>query len=228
MRTIDNYSVYYAIPDEVITILEPSHKFYQYLKHKLWNNTCDKLDVFDGGLSYFYIDYAGNKDLQESMEDIIVKRDCSIWKSYKIILIFTKKVMEGLEFLHKKKICHLDIKPENIIVNTLKCDFKIIDFGFSSLEPFDDYVTNIKGTPGYFPKHYINLIEEPWLPTIYANDMILVNNKLPIIENRQLVYRIDSFCFGRVLYLVKYIFDDNKYLLPLSNLNSINCCVAFF
>ena len=27
VRSISNYSVYYAIPDEVINILEPSHKF---------------------------------------------------------------------------------------------------------------------------------------------------------------------------------------------------------
>jgi serine/threonine protein kinase len=224
VRSISNYSVYYAIPDEVINILEPTHKFYQYLKNKLWNRKIRNLDIFDGRLSYFYIDNAGNKDLQESMEDIIVKRDYSIWKSNKIILIFTKKIMAGVAFLHKKKLCHLDIKPENIIVNTLKCDFKIIDFGFCSLYPFDDYVNHLKGTQGYFPKAYNNRKIEPWLPKIYANDMILVNNKLPIKENRQLIYKIDSFCFGRVLYLVKYIFDDNKHRVSLNNSKSIKCC----
>ena len=36
--------------------------------------------------------------------------------------------MEGLNFLHINS-CHLDIKPENIMINLRDNSFKIIDFG---------------------------------------------------------------------------------------------------
>jgi len=41
-----------------------------------------------------------------------------------------KKIVEGFRFIHSKNICHLDIKPENIVFDK---NFKpiIIDFGFS-------------------------------------------------------------------------------------------------
>ena len=54
--------------------------------------------------------------------------------------------MTGLKFLHEKKLSHLDIKPENIMVNSRKFKFKIIDFGFCSQEPFQDFVTEVRGT----------------------------------------------------------------------------------
>ena len=119
--------------------------------------------------------------------------------------------MTGISYLHKIKICHLDLKPENIIVNTLKFEFKIVDFGFSSKEPFKDFLENIRGTPGYFPKNVSNHKIEYWLPKIDANDCIMENNSIPIVKNFKLVYGIDSYCLGRVLFFLKYIYDDNNY-----------------
>ena len=116
--------------------------------------------------------------------------------------------MEGLSFLHKKKICHLDIKPENIMVNTTTNEFRLIDFGFSSMEPFEDYVHKIRGTPGYFPKCF-NIEEvSPWLPKIKAIDTYSVNGEIPFRKDRKLVYKIDSYCFGRTLYYLKYIYKE--------------------
>ena len=45
-------------------------------------------------------------------------------------------MLEGINFLHEREICHLDIKPENILVKGE--EFRIIDFGFSSKYPFDE------------------------------------------------------------------------------------------
>jgi serine/threonine protein kinase len=155
------------------------------------------------------MDYAGNKELLETINDIESKYDFSIWNSYKTILKFSKHILDGLDFLHKKKICHLDIKPENIIVNTYKKTYKIIDFGFSSEEPFDDFVKHTRGTPGYFPKYFETEKPTPWLPKVDANDMIYDNNILFHID-RRLVYKIDSYCLGRVLYMLRYIYNDNR------------------
>ena len=135
--------------------------------------------------------------------------DFTFWKSYSQILKFAVKIMHGLNFLHEKQLCHLDIKPENIMVNTANKTFKIIDFGFCSIEPFDDYRHNIRVTPGYFRQYFKNVKIHPWFPKIEANDMILIDNQIPMVKNRKLVYKVDSYCFGRILYLLNYIYTDN-------------------
>ena len=45
--------------------------------------------------------------------------------------VIFKKIIEGIKFCHDRGICHLDIKPENIVFNT---DFEpvIIDYGFAA------------------------------------------------------------------------------------------------
>jgi len=206
IRNIDNYSNYYAINDEIGYILNQTDKFYNYVKDLFYP---ESLNIFNGPLLCYYIDYAGNKELLETITDIYINHDFSLWKSYKAILNFTKHIMMGLSFLHQNKLCHLDVKPENIMVNTKTSHFKLIDFGFTSKEPFDTYITNIRGTPGYFPQYFESEVITEWLPKIETNDMIIVNNSIPMARNRQLVYKIDSYCFGRALYFLKYIYTTN-------------------
>lgn len=216
IRKIKNYSNYFTIPDEEQFILKTNDKFYTVLKN-LFKSEHNKF--FYGNLIYNYIDYAGDKDLFDSIIDLKDNNDFTFWKSYKDIINFSKIMMEALNYLHQSKICHLDIKPENIIIDTLKRKFKIIDFGFSSLEPFDDYVNNIRGTIGYYPKKvrddYINI----YLPQITANDFEI--DPLPCKTNPKLVYTIDSFCLGRVLYFLKLVYQDHvkKYWFNLEKKN---------
>jgi len=227
VKKINNYSTYYSIPDEVSYLLKPSDNFYNTVKELVKS---EDVNFLNGELQCFYIDNAGDKDLLETFDDII-HLDFSFWKSYYDIFNFTKKIMEGLNYLHQNKICHLDIKPENIMVNTVTSNFKIIDFGYSSVEPFDDYVKKIKGTPGYFPK-FFNIQEItgglPWLPKIEATDMYLVNGQLPMIQNRKLVYKIDSYCLGRVLFFLNYIYKTNK--TDDSDYSCFSCfsCISYF
>lgn len=201
VRRIDNYSKYYSIPDELSFILKPTDKFYSYLK----KITTDA-NFFYGPLKCCYMEYAGDKDLLDTLKDMLNNYNV-YWTSYSKILKFTKHIMMGLGYLHDNRICHLDIKPENIIVNTRTGKYKIIDFGFSSLEPFDDFVYNIRGTPSYFPRYYPTEPITLWLPKVEANDM---EGNPPMRMNRYLVYKIDSYCFGRVLYFLKYLYEDQK------------------
>lgn len=46
--------------------------------------------------------------------------------------IIFKKILEGVQALHKNKICHRDIKPHNILLDD-NFNPKICDFGFSTL-----------------------------------------------------------------------------------------------
>ena len=49
----------------------------------------------------------------------------------KIISEITKKILEGLKFLHENKIIHRDLKPENILMSSDGSSVKIGDFGIS-------------------------------------------------------------------------------------------------
>ena len=201
VRNITKYRDYYAIPDELSVLIKPSDKFYEHAK-KL---SQDK-SMFYGSLNCMYIDYAGEKDLLGTMEDVI-NGDYTFWKSYKTILGFTKNILQSLKYLHDNKICHLDIKPENIMVNFRTKKFKLIDFGFASVEPFKDYINDLKGTPGYFPRKFPNEEPSEWLPEINANDIHPIDGLIPMQRNSRLVYKIDSYCFGRVLYFLKYVYE---------------------
>lgn len=206
IKTIKDYRKYYAIPEEVSFLLRTTDPFYEHL----WYNYYEGNEtIFKGNLTCFYIESAGNQELLDCISDIADNKK-HIWHSYSVILNFVKQIMKSINYLHEKKLCHLDIKPENIIVNTFTFRFKLVDFGFCSQEPFDDYVINISGTPGYFPKRFSSKQVKDYSPQIKANDFVLHNGFLPLDKNRKLVYKIDSFCLGRVIYIIKFMYDKYK------------------
>lgn len=203
VRKIANYEKYYAIPDSKYVVLFPEDLFYRHLEKIVKNMD----NIFNDKLYCFYINYAGNMDVLDSINSMNSLNYSQIWTSINSILKFSKHIMKGLDFLHQNKICHLDIKPENLMINLMDKSFRIIDFGFSSVEPFDDYIKDIRGTPAYFPKYYPNN-EDEGLPKIEANDLILINGQVPMATNRELVYKIDSYCLGRVINCLYYFYED--------------------
>lgn len=46
---------------------------------------------------------------------------------------YMQQILEGMQYVHKQNIVHLDLKPENIVcVDTTGTQIKIIDFGLAS------------------------------------------------------------------------------------------------
>ena len=209
IRSITECDKYYAIPESEVKELPPTSAFYRYLKNIFEKK---QLHIFTTTLSCFYVDYAGSMDMIDSIEKMLVERDKTVWKSHGSILEFANHIIKGVGYLHEKKICHLDIKAENIMIDIRDKDtivFRIIDFGFSSKEPFTEYINNTRGTPGYFPKYFEGFVE-PGLPPIYANDLEPEKKTglIPIKTNPKLVYKIDTYCLGRTLQYLLYHYNN--------------------
>ena len=208
IKKIANYENYYVIPDEEGFALKPDNPFYIYLKNKV------SLNIFKDVLYCHYVNNAGSMDMIDAIENMTNYKSKDVWYSFASILQFAKYIVEGLYYLHEYKICHLDIKPENIMIDMSKPEdkrFRIIDFGFSSVEPFTDYINDIRGTPGYFPKYIKGYSDpEPGLPLITANDLIggLFIGNIPMRKDYKQVYKIDSYCFGRTLNHLLYYYQE--------------------
>ncbi|KAH6775425.1 hypothetical protein C2S52_012986, partial [Perilla frutescens var. hirtella] len=69
-------------------------------------------------------------------------------------------IAKGLSYLHedcRQKIIHLDIKPQNILLDE-NHNAKLADFGLSKLIDRNqrEVVTNVKGTPGYLAPEWLS------------------------------------------------------------------------
>uniref|UniRef100_A0A4W6DE37 Death associated protein kinase 2 n=1 Tax=Lates calcarifer TaxID=8187 RepID=A0A4W6DE37_LATCA len=72
---------------------------------------------------------------------------------------FIKQVLDGVQYLHSKRIAHFDLKPENIMLldrNVPLPRIKIIDFGLAhKIEAGADF-KNIFGTPEFVAPEIVN------------------------------------------------------------------------
>ncbi|KAL3509079.1 hypothetical protein ACH5RR_028480 [Cinchona calisaya] len=86
------------------------------------------------------------------------KQDHSLpWLTRKKIIL---DIAKGLAYLHEdcsQKIIHLDIKPQNILLDQ-HFNAKVSDFGLSKLIDKDQsrFVTTMRGTPGYLAPEWLN------------------------------------------------------------------------
>lgn len=72
---------------------------------------------------------------------------------------FIKQILDGVNYLHTKKIAHFDLKPENIMLldkNIPIPHIKLIDFGLA--HEIEDGVEfkNIFGTPEFVAPEIVN------------------------------------------------------------------------
>ncbi|XP_024318739.1 clathrin heavy chain 1-like isoform X3 [Brachypodium distachyon] len=91
---------------------------------------------------------------------------------YKII----KGICQGLQYLHKIRINHLDLKPGNILLD-VGMEPKIADFGLSRC--FDEeqsrvFTKHVYGTPGYIAPEIINSGEISFKSDIFAFGIIMI------------------------------------------------------
>ncbi|XP_047338009.1 G-type lectin S-receptor-like serine/threonine-protein kinase SD2-5 [Impatiens glandulifera] len=86
------------------------------------------------------------------------KKDALSWELRKKIIV---DIAKGLAYLHeecRQKILHLDIKPQNILLDE-NFNAKISDFGLAKLVEKDhsQIITTLRGTPGYIAPEWVSL-----------------------------------------------------------------------
>lgn len=61
------------------------------------------------------------------------------------------QIISGIEYMHKNKIAHCDLKPDNFLFmsNEKESNLKIIDFGMSKYAKIGSYMSTFRGTAYY-------------------------------------------------------------------------------
>ncbi|XP_056881527.1 myosin light chain kinase, smooth muscle-like [Takifugu flavidus] len=70
---------------------------------------------------------------------------------------YMRQILQGMEYVHKQNIVHLDLKPENIVcVDTTGTQIKIIDFGLASKLEDNKPLMVMHGTPEFVAPEVIS------------------------------------------------------------------------
>ncbi|BBN11041.1 protein MpRLK-Pelle_SD-2b3 [Marchantia polymorpha subsp. ruderalis] len=99
-----------------------------------------------------------------------------------------KDTARGLAYLHegcREKIIHLDIKPQNILLDEHFLA-KVADFGLSTLVKRDKQslvVTQMRGTPGYLAPEWLHMSAVTEKADVYSYGMVL----LELVSGRRIV-----------------------------------------
>ena len=96
--------------------------------------------------------YGNLRDFQKK----ILKKECF---SESFLCLFSYQILNGLYHCHQNKIVHMDIKPQNIVIDEY-LNPKIIDFSvsldYSNKKPNDKIQLPFRGTNFYMPSEVIN------------------------------------------------------------------------
>lgn len=97
-----------------------------------------------GGMAYLILEYVDGMTLADVLRDRPDEIDADVAAA-----VF-KAVAHALEVAHKHQVLHLDIKPENVLIDR-QGQVKVTDFGLARLVGEGGYGIAVGGTIGYMP-----------------------------------------------------------------------------
>lgn len=123
---------------------------------------------------------------------------------------FIKQILEGVGFMHSKRIAHFDLKPENMMLLDKEAEhphIKIIDFGLAHcFTPGEEY-QSLCGTPQYIAPEVIN-----YEPLSFSADMWSIGVITYILLSGMSPFQGDSDEETlRNIVEMKYEFDDQYF-----------------
>ena len=126
-------------PDDGDKYIKNEKKIMELLNHKNIVHLYDYFEEQDS--AHFIIEYCNGGSLKSHLEAHKSKYKRPF--NQKMVQLFGKPIIEGLNHIHTKGIIHRDIKLENILLHFnnknsydyREAEIKIIDFGLSSLGP---------------------------------------------------------------------------------------------
>ncbi|CAL8382382.1 unnamed protein product [Gadus morhua 'NCC'] len=121
---------------------------------------------------------------------------------------YMKQILEGMQYVHKQNIVHLDLKPENIVcVDSTDIQVKIIDFGLASkLEP-DKVLKVMHGTPEFMAPEVVN-----YEPVGLETDMWSIGVICYILLSGESPFQGDNVTETQALVTAaRYEFDEESF-----------------
>lgn len=134
IKFIDRIAV---MQNKMLEYVEREVRFMQYLNHPSFVKVHEI--IYDKTFIMVVMDYCENGTIIDCMNRGII-----FSRIEKITILY--KILEGIEYLHKKNIAHRDIKLENVVFD-YNFNPKIIDLGLSHDRPSN--CTTYCGTPSY-------------------------------------------------------------------------------
>ena len=132
----------------------------------------------DDNNQYILMENAKYGNLRNFLLNVLKIKRCL---SESMICFLTRQILEGLDYCHRCKIAHMDIKPQNIVIDDY-LNAKLIDFSISinykNKEPNEKIKLPFKGTAFYMS------------PEVYNSDFIKIKD----------INKIDLYALGVVLF----------------------------
>ncbi|KAM6957613.1 serine/threonine kinase 17a like [Aplochiton taeniatus] len=110
------------------------------------------------------------------------------------VIRLARQILDGVAFLHRNNVVHLDLKPQNVLLTSARPlgDIRIVDFGLSRCMDKVTEVREILGTPEYVAPEILN-----YEPISTATDMwsigvltyVMLTGESPFVgEDKQETY----------------------------------------
>ena len=153
------------------------------LSKKLHNKNVIEIYAYfkNNKINYSVLELGKYGNIEHFLKDLL-KRNAF---SETAIVYFMKQVLDGLKYIHRNKICHMDVKPDNILID-LNLQVKLIDFSvscsYANFDPEDLVKFPFVGTSKFIAPEIIDRI----------------HMKIKEIE------KLDIYSFGVTLYYLFY------------------------